>query len=62
MAPALFPFRAFAGSISDRGLTFPWSPATLTFILMADGTLWGRRDVVNDQRRFDLTIVLERIE
>jgi hypothetical protein len=29
---------------------------------MADGTLWGRWDVANDQRRFDLTIVLERIE
>jgi class 3 adenylate cyclase len=55
-------FGAFTGTISDKGLTFPWGQANLTFILMADGTLWGRWDVDNDQRRFDMTIVLERIE
>ena len=36
-APARF--GAFTGTISDKGLTFPWAKATLTFILMA----WMRR-------------------
>ena len=53
---------AFVGSITDKGLIFSWGPAKYTFNVMPDGTMWGKREAGNEQARFDLTIILERIE
>jgi hypothetical protein len=55
-------FFSFVGTMSDQGMSFAWGSSHFTFRLMADGLLWGRREIANEQRRFDLTITLERIE
>jgi adenylate cyclase len=55
-------FFSFVGAMSDKGMSFGWGQSTFTFRLMPDSLLWGRREIANDQRRFELTITLERIE
>lgn len=55
-------FIIFAGTISDKGLQFTWGPSRYTFTLMPDGSMWGRLEVADDQNRFDLAIVLDRVE
>jgi len=55
-------FFSFVGTMSDKGMNFHWGQASYMFRLMPDGLLWGRWETGNEQRRFELTITLERIE
>jgi class 3 adenylate cyclase len=55
-------FGAFAGSITDNGLSFAWGPSKYLFKLMPDGSMWGKWEPGGDQGQFDLTITLQRIE
>jgi hypothetical protein len=55
-------FVSFAGTVSDKGLTFKWGAATYTFMLMPDGTMWGQWGLTTEARHFDLAVVLERIK
>jgi class 3 adenylate cyclase len=55
-------FGAFAGSITDNGLSFAWGPSKYLFKLMPDGSMWGKWEPGGEQGQFDLTITLQRIE
>jgi class 3 adenylate cyclase len=55
-------FGAFAGSITDNGLSFAWGPSKYLFKLMPDGSMWGKWEPGGDPGQFDLTITLQRIE
>jgi class 3 adenylate cyclase len=55
-------FGAFAGSITDNGLSFAWGPSKYLFKIMPDGSMWGKWEPGGDQGQFDLTITLQRIE
>jgi adenylate cyclase len=55
-------FVPFAARLTDKGLHFPWGPSSYTFLLMPDGSMWGRLDSNNERGHFDLSIVLQRIE
>jgi adenylate cyclase len=55
-------FASFAGSITEKGLVFQWGPSRFTFMIISDGSLWGRREAASEQGQFDLTIMLARIE
>jgi class 3 adenylate cyclase len=55
-------FVPFAATVSDKGLHFVWGPSTYTFLLMPDGSMWGRLDSNNERGHFDLSIVLQRID
>ena len=55
-------FVPFAATVNDKGLHFAWGPSSYTFLLMPDGSMWGRLDSTNDRGHFELSIVLQRIE
>ena len=55
-------FVPFAATITDKGLHFVWGRSSYTFLLMPDGSMWGRLDSTNERGHFDLSIVLQRIE
>jgi hypothetical protein len=55
-------FGAFAGSITDNGLSFAWGPSKYLFKIMPDGSMWGKWEPGGEQGQFDLTITLQRVE
>jgi class 3 adenylate cyclase len=55
-------FVPFAATVNDKGLHFTWGRSSYTFLLMPDGSMWGRQDSNNERGHFDLSIVLQRIE
>jgi adenylate cyclase len=55
-------FVPFAATVNDKGLHFTWGPSSYTFLLMPDGSMWGRLASNNARGHFDLSIVLQRIE
>jgi adenylate cyclase len=55
-------FVPFAAMINDKGLHFAWGRSSYTFLLMPDGSIWGRLDSNNERGHFDLSIVLQRVE
>ena len=55
-------FVPFAATVNDKGLHFTWRSSSYTFLLMPDGSMWGRQDSNNERGHFDLSIVLQRVE
>jgi class 3 adenylate cyclase len=55
-------FVPFAATVNDKGLHFTWGRSSYTFLLMPDGSMWGRLDSNNERGHFDLSIVMQRIE
>ncbi|HLH87837.1 MAG TPA: adenylate/guanylate cyclase domain-containing protein [Xanthobacteraceae bacterium] len=55
-------FVPFAASVNEKGLHFTWERSSYTFLLLPDGSMWGRQDSDNTSGHHELSIVLQRIE